>query len=255
MQKYIDSYFILEVAPHYTKDAGKRQLEIVTAISPVFYPTLVDYEISTIKRIAHFMGQITHECAGFSTTEEFASGKAYEGRKDLGNISPGDGVRYKGRGLIQLTGRSNYKLIGDKLGLPLEDNPELAAEPVNALKIACEYWKSRSINTMADLDDLNKVTRLVNGGLNGLGDRRKYYTKANELLDGLFDLSKVRLELKADGFFVKLLQRLLNTKGFKLVPDGDFGNATDRAVKIFQSRNKLKPDGIVGKNTWAILAK
>lgn len=255
MQKYIDAEFILEISPHYTKDAGKRQLEIVTAISPIFYSTLVSYDIATIKRIAHFMGQVTHECAGFSTTEEFASGKAYEGRKDLGNINPGDGIRYKGRGLIQLTGRHNYQTIGDKLGLPLEDTPELAAEPVNALKIACEYWNSRSINKVADLDDIIKVTKLVNGGLNGIEDRKKYYNKANELLDGLFDLTKVRLELKSDGFFVKLLQRLLNKKGFKLIPDGDFGNATDRAVKIFQSRNKLKPDGIVGKNTWTLLAK
>lgn len=90
------------------------------------------------------MGQVTHECAGFRTTEEFASGTAYEGRQDLGNTQAGDGKRYKGRGLIQLTGRANYRDIGQIFGLPLEDNPAMAAEPVTALKIACEYWKKRN---------------------------------------------------------------------------------------------------------------
>ena len=73
--------------------------------------------------IAHFLGQTCHESAGFRTTEEFASGENYEGRADLGNNRPGDGVRYKGRGLLQLTGRANYKVFGDLLGVQLEGNP------------------------------------------------------------------------------------------------------------------------------------
>src|SRR5690606_28454782 len=109
-------------------------------------PTLNAYQINTKLRIAHFMGQVAHECAGFRTTEEFASGAAYEGRADLGNNQTGDGVRYKGRGLIQLTGRANYRRIGGLLGLPLEAEPQLAAEPATSLKIACEYWKIRNIN-------------------------------------------------------------------------------------------------------------
>jgi putative chitinase len=95
------------------------------------------------------LAQTCHESAGFRTTEEFASGQAYEGRKDLGNTHTGDGVRYKGRGLLQLTGRANYREMGQRLGLPLEDQPELAAEPVLSLKIACEFWRRKAINPCA----------------------------------------------------------------------------------------------------------
>jgi len=164
----VDGDFILKVAPRFSGKRGAAQTRIVGALSAVFASTLADYQINTKLRIAHFMGQVTHECAGFRTTEEFASGAAYEGRRDLGNIHPGDGKRYKGRGLIQLTGRANYREIGAKLGLPLEEDPELAAEPVASLQIACEYWQSLGINRPADRDDLIRLTRLVNGGLNGL---------------------------------------------------------------------------------------
>jgi putative chitinase len=172
--------FILAVAPRFSGSKATAQARIVGAISAIFASTLDQYEINTRLRIAHFMGQVTHECAGFRTTEEFASGAAYEGRTDLGNVNPGDGKRYKGRGLIQLTGRANYREFGAKLGLPLEDEPDLAAEPAIALKVACEYWKSRNINGAADRDDLVKATRLVNGGLNGLDDRRAYLNKAKD---------------------------------------------------------------------------
>ena len=178
----LDENFILRVAPRFSGAVAARQRAIVAAIAPAFGETLARYEIATLLRIAHFMAQVTHECAGFRTTEEFASGQAYEGRKDLGNLRRGDGRRYKGRGLIQLTGRANYRRIGARLGLDLEGDPALAAEPVTSLKIACEYWTSRDINAAADRDDLPRVTRLVNGGLNGLEDRRRYLLRAKAAL-------------------------------------------------------------------------
>jgi len=257
----VNGDFILNVAPRFSGAKAEAQARIVGAISAVFAPTLDSYQINTKLRIAHFMGQVTHECAGFRTTEEFASGAAYEGREDLGNVHPGDGKRYKGRGLIQLTGRANYREIGEILDLQLEDNPELAAEPVTSLKIACEYWKRRKINTAADRDHLIKATKLVNGGLNGLEDRRKYLQKAK---NALASIEEIRVSLKEGGNTVVLrrgsfgeavgeLQELLTTKGYDISIDSDFGPATELAVMMFQKNNGLVVDGIVGRYTWALL--
>lgn len=137
-----------------------------------FNRELPAYQINTGLRISHFMAQCAHECDNFRTMEEYASGEAYEGRAALGNVQPGDGVRYKGRGIIQLTGRRNYRTYGAALGLDLENNPELAAVPENAVKIACEYWKRNDLNTLADADNLEAITRRINGGLNGFADRQ-----------------------------------------------------------------------------------
>lgn len=257
----VDGDFILRVAPRFSGSKGAAQARIVGALSGVFAPTLEAYGIDTKLRIAHFMGQVTHECAGFRTTEEFASGAAYEGRADLGNVNPGDGRRFKGRGLIQLTGRANYRDIGAKLGLPLEDEPELAAEPVTSLKIACEYWKSRSINEAADRDDLVRATRLVNGGLNGLEERRNYLRRAKEALAAI---EGIRVAISEEGGTVVLrrgsfgaavgeLQELLNAQGYHLTVDNDFGPATELAVTMFQKASGLAEDGIVGRHTWAAL--
>jgi putative chitinase len=109
---------------------------------------------------------------------EYASGKAYEGRKDLGNTQPGDGVRYKGRGVIQLTGRANYRALGDYLGINLEAQPDLAAMPYVAYQVAAHYWLDRNINADADRDDLEAVTRAINGGTNGIKSRAALLAKA-----------------------------------------------------------------------------
>jgi putative chitinase len=257
----VDGNFILAVAPRFSGSKAEAQAHIVGQISAVFAPILDSYDINTKLRIAHFMGQITHECAGFRTTEEFASGASYEGRTDLGNIHAGDGKRYKGRGLIQLTGRYNYKKIGEILELPQEEHPEIAAEPVTSLKIACEYWKHRKINEIADGDDLIKVTTLVNGGQNGLEDRRKYLQKSKT---AIANLEGIRVAIQEGGNTVVLrrgaigdavieLQKLLAAKGYRLSIDGDFGAATELAVTLFQQSNGLIIDGIVGRSTWTNL--
>lgn len=257
----VDGSFILSVAPRFSGAKAKAQNRIVEAISDTFSTTLDKYQINTTLRIAHFMGQVTHECAGFRTTEEFASGSAYENRKDLGNIKKGDGKRYKGRGLIQLTGRANYKRIGDILDLPLEDQPELAAEPSISLDIACEYWKDRNINDAADRDDLVKATKLINGGLNGLDDRRKYLYRAK---DALAHLEGIRLSYSQGGttkvirrgscgHAVGELQDLLIKNGYNITIDNAFGPATELAVSMFQKKCGLAVDCIVGQDTWVAL--
>jgi putative chitinase len=143
---------------------------------------LPQYKVDPPLRLAHFLAQAAHESDGFKTLHEYwgptPAQKRYEGRKDLGNVRRGDGKRYLGRGIFQLTGRANYRRIGNKLGLPLEANPESAARPRNAVLIAAQYWSDHDLNAPADADDIVTVTRRINGGLNGLDDRRRYLRRA-----------------------------------------------------------------------------
>ena len=124
--------------------------------------------------LAAFMGQCAHESAKFTTTKEFADGSQYEGRKDLGNIYRGDGVKYKGRGFIQITGRANYTQAAKELGIDLVNHPELAEKPDIAIKVSIWYWKSKVRPRISNFNNTKAVTKTVNGGLNGLAAREKY---------------------------------------------------------------------------------
>jgi len=128
-------------------------------------------------RLAHFLAQLIHESGSFRYMEEIASGQAYEGRKDLGNVNPGDGKLFKGRGPIQITGRANYRRYGKKIGIDLERHPEIAALPSIGLHLALEYWKANGLNTLADADNVLGITKLINGGTNGLADRKAHLAK------------------------------------------------------------------------------
>lgn len=128
-------------------------------------------------RLAHFMAQLVHESGSFRYMEEIASGQAYEGRADLGNTQPGDGKRYKGRGPIQITGRANYRTYGRAIGIDIENHPEIAAVPSIGLHLACEYWKVKGLNALADADDVTTITKRINGGLNGFADRKAHLVK------------------------------------------------------------------------------
>lgn len=128
-------------------------------------------------RLAHFLAQLIHESGSFRYMEEIASGQAYEGRKDLGNVQPGDGKLFKGRGPLQITGRANYRRYGKKIGIDLERHPEIAALPSIGLHLALEYWKANGLNTLADADNVLGITKLINGGTNGLADRKAHLAK------------------------------------------------------------------------------
>jgi putative chitinase len=140
-----------------------------------------NYGINTSLRRAHFLAQVCHESGNLRYTEEIASGQAYEGRADLGNTQPGDGPRFKGRGLIQLTGRSNYAAFGQALNrdFTTDPNPRLLATDADlAVQVACWFWNGRNLNGLADGDDIRRITLRVNGGLNGYADRQAAYARA-----------------------------------------------------------------------------
>jgi len=120
---------------------------------------------------AQFMAQCAHECDSFNTMQEYASGDAYEWRSDLGNNQPGDGRRFKGRGYIQITGRANYQTYGRLIGVDLVNNPTKAEEPDIAAKVALAYWNRIVKPRVSNFADTRAVTRLINGGYNGLQDR------------------------------------------------------------------------------------
>jgi len=140
-----------------------------------------EYGISSDIEQAGFIAQVMHESGECRYVKELASGSAYEGRKDLGNTSPGDGIKYKGRGLIQITGKANYKQLSDEFGVDFVSNPELLESPEWAAKSAAWFWNSRKLSAIMDAntDDAFKlVTKRINGGYNGLDDRIKYWNRA-----------------------------------------------------------------------------
>jgi putative chitinase len=205
-------------------------------------------------RRAHFMAQCAHESDGFRTFQEYASGAAYEGRKDLGNVKRGDGALFKGRGPIQITGRANYQRFGQALGIELVRDPVQAARPDIGTKIALAYWDDRGLSVAADRDDIRTVTKRINGGYNGLAQRQQYLARAKAAL-GLQEpppaaaqplglLGGGLVEPPAQGK-VKAVQERLEALGYHMVgqPDGQIGPRTIAALSAFQAENDIPVSG------------
>ena len=155
-------------------------------------------DLSLPHNLRHFLAQAACESMGFTTLVEMADGKAYEGRKDLGNIHPGDGVKYKGRGLFQTTGYNNYLAFEQKHNLPVIDHPDILALPPHALTSGVDYWESRGLGKFAQMHDDVKfekkfrgkvisvdpvtwISMLINGGTNGIQTRIGNYTRSKKL--------------------------------------------------------------------------
>jgi putative chitinase len=153
---------------------------------PVLNTAMQRYQIVGRKRVAAFIAQLGHESGQLRYVREIwgptpAQAK-YEGRADLGNTQPGDGSKYRGRGLIQITGRANYAACGEALGLDLITQPELLELPQYAAMSAAWFWSQNGLNDLADRDQFNTITRRINGGLNGLQDRLEIWSRARAVL-------------------------------------------------------------------------
>jgi len=171
------------MTPEKLAEAMRIKLTRATLWAPHITKAMADYDIDSDMRVASFLAQIGHESGGLAYAAEIwgptlAQAK-YEGRIDLGNNQDGDGKRFKGRGLIQITGRFNYRATGKALGLPLEDSPELLEQPQWAATSAAWFWKENGCNEIADSGDFDHVSDEINrgrktkpyGDSNGYADR------------------------------------------------------------------------------------
>ncbi|HCT03780.1 MAG TPA: chitinase [Pseudomonas sp.] len=169
---------LLQILPNAGRQAG--------VFVPVLNAAMGKYGIVTRLRIAAFIAQIGHESGQLRYVREIwgptPAQVGYEGRADLGNTVAGDGSKYRGRGLIQITGRANYKACGDALGLDLVSQPVLLEQSQYASMSAAWFWSSRGLNTLADQGLFVTITRRINGGLNGQDDRQALYDKALKVL-------------------------------------------------------------------------
>ncbi len=241
------------------------------------------YEINTPNRVAGFLAQTGHESAMYKTiTEnlnysskaldaifgkyfkragvdakeyhrqpEKIANRIYANRMDNGDTASGDGWRFRGGGILQLTGRYNYTEFGKTVGMTAEEATDYVRTKQGAIESACWFWKTNNINKYCDNDDIVGMTKRINGGTIGLKDRKFHYAHALEVLGGHWepdddddDVKYNLLRVGSNGSDVKKLQEALG-----LDADGIFGPGTESAVKAWQRENDCSPDGIAGPQT------
>jgi putative chitinase len=265
-----------------------------------WYEALCDilpkYDITTPRRVAHFISQCAHESNNFRSLEENLnysekSLNAVFGRYfgaapkrnaaeyarnpekianyvyqdefrskagQMGNVQEGDGWRFRGRGLKQLTGRNNYTNFGKSVGMTAEEAAEYVATEKGAIESAAWFWNANKLNTIADTDDVVLMTKRINGGNIGLADRQARYSKAMSVLGSpvalaevhdnddndmdVSDIGTLRKGSKGEG--VKIMQAALG-----VTADGAFGPGTEAKLKAWQAANGLTADGIAGPMT------
>ena len=182
----LNAALLRQVASQAPPGKASAQAAIIAAVGPVLAAALAECGIDPPLRAAHFLAQTCLESDRSCTTVEYGDDEyfaKYDGRKDLGNNQPGDGARFRGRGLIQITGRANYRAMGTKLGLDLVDNPTQAADPATSLRIACAFWNVAQPERLCRPgrcagDDLEGERRVQRAGLTGRphwsGPRRRW---------------------------------------------------------------------------------
>ena len=234
------------------RDNAERYLPLLTA-------GMREFDITNQRRASFFIAQLMQESMSFQFFEEIASGREYEGRSDLGNVHPGDGVRYKGRGPIQLTGRANYRFYGHKLGIDLEGHPKLAALPRVGFRTAAMYFQQRRCNEMADRGDFIGVTRAINGGTTHLAERQQFLAKlkGRDCTPGKAGITKGD---KGDAVeaMTRRLSYIHDPKSNKPYLDGKrrkFDREAEIALKRFQRDHDMKPTGIFDERSQNELAR
>lgn len=174
------------MTPRELAKATGARIDRATTFLPFLEDAMHEFEINTKKRVTAFLPQIGHESGGLHWMVELwgptAAQSRYETRYDLGNVAPGDGFKYRGRGLIQLTGRGNYQKASDALGVDLIYRPELLGEPALACRSAAWFWKAHGCNELADEGKFEAITKRINGGLNGYAERLGLWEAAKEVL-------------------------------------------------------------------------
>jgi putative chitinase len=239
------------------------------------------YNITTIERVAGFVAQTAHESTNYRTLEEnlnysakrlvevfpryFGPGKRspaeYANNPEklanyiymdefrsksgaMGNTQPGDGWRFRGRGLKQLTGRDNYARFGKTVGMTAEKAAEYVATEKGAIESACWFWNQRNLNPIADTKNIRRLTEAINGGTIGLDDRTRRFNEALQILSQSTPAQPAQpvintLRRGSTGNEVKKLQEALN-----ITPDGSFGSGTEIALRLWQAKNGFSPTGI-----------
>ena len=174
----INQQQLLQILPNAGHQAG--------VFVPVLNTAMSKHGIVTPARIAAFIAQVGHESGQLRFVREIwgpsAQQAGYEGRADLGNTVKGDGSKYRGRGLIQITGRANYFACGEALAQDLLQHPELLELPQHASMSAAWFWSTKGLNTLADKGEFLRITRRINGGVNGQADRQALYERALKVL-------------------------------------------------------------------------
>ena len=257
------------------------------------------YEINTPNRIAGFVAQCAHESNNFNNLEENLNykeetllkvfpryfgpapkrnAKEYARNPEkianyvymdefrtskMGNVKEGDGWRFRGRGLKQLTGRENYTNFGKSINMTAEQAADYVATEKGAIESACWFWDAKKLNTIADSGDIVKMTKVINGGDIGLADRKARWEKALAVLGGKVSVAPVNPQITdsvtqsapattvkrgSQGETVKKLQAALGLKA-----DGIFGIGTEASLKSWQAKNGLTADGVAGPKTLAKL--
>lgn len=141
---------------------------------------MTEFAINTSRRRSAFLAQVAQESGELRWLRELSSGVQYEGRSDLGNTQPGDGARFKGGGLLMITGRSNFTACGQALGVTLDAQPTLIETAPIAARSAAWFWNLKGLNTLADTDMFGEITHRINGGYNGLDARLRYWLAARK---------------------------------------------------------------------------